>query len=331
MHRADHEHRVVLRRRLVQAMVFKLLPLCMPALAQDQKLPDSPSLSSALPVSMSEAERDVRAGKFADAEATLRLYLQHDEASSQARYLLAYALMRQGKAKESLAEYTRAAALRKPTAEELRGVAQAYVLIEDYTDADKWLKLSLQMDPKNADTWYNLGRLRYTQNRFAEAVECFQRVLALVPHSVKAENNLGLTYEGLNRNQDAEIAYRQAITWQDTAPAAEASEQPLLNLAILLLHGSDATQAGPLLERAVAIAPKDPRIHEQLGQLNMRESKYLDAEREFKISTELDPERSSLHFLLGQAYKHLGKQQEALAEFAEAARLANSANGRSHD
>jgi Flp pilus assembly protein TadD len=65
--------------------------------------------------------------------------------------------------------------------------------------------------------------------------------------------------------------------------------------------------------------------------LDMREAKFADAEREFKIASQLDPGRSSLHFLLGQAYKHSGKQREATAEFAEAARLANSANGRSHD
>ena len=75
----------------------------------------------------------------------------------------------------------------------------------------------------------------------------------------------------------------------------------------------------------MAIAPKDPRIHEQLGQMYLRDLTFDKAEQEFKIATDLDPGRSSLHFLLGQSYKHLGRQKEAAAEFAEAARLARSA------
>ena len=227
--------------------IFTLLLLSVPAIVYSQTLPNSPSLSSVLPASVSEAERDVQAGRFSEAETTLRVYLQRNESSSKAQYLLAYVLMRQGKAKEALEEYTRAAALQKPSAEELRGVGQSYVQLGAYSDADKWLTLSLQMDPASADSWYNIGRLRYTQNRFAEAVQCYQKVLALSAQSVKAENNLGLALEGLTRDGEAEAAYRQALVWQDAGQAGSASEQPLLNLAILLLHSLHTAEARSLL------------------------------------------------------------------------------------
>jgi Flp pilus assembly protein TadD len=291
------------------------------AFSQATLLPDNPKPSGAPQVSLSAVRHDIEENHFAQAEAKARLALQHDANSADARYLLAYALMRQGKATEALPEYTRAAMLRKPNAEELRGVAQSYVLLGDYDDAEKWLKLSIQTNPKDADSWYNFGRLRYTQNRFADAAACFVKVLELAPRSVKAENNLGLAFEGLNKPADAEKAYRQAVAWQDAEPKSAASEQPLLNLGIILLHSNDPGQARPLLERAMAIAPKDPRIHEQLGQLDLRESRYVDAQREFKAAVDLDPGRSSLHFLLGQAYRRLGKQADATAEFAESARL----------
>jgi uncharacterized protein HemY len=90
----------------------------------------------------------------------------------------------------------------------------------------------------------------------------------------------------------------------------------------VLLHRNDAAGAEPLLDRAVKLAPKDPRIHEQLGQLYMQQSKFPDAQRELKAACDLDPGKSNLHFLLGQAYKRLGRQNEAAAEFAESSRLA---------
>jgi Flp pilus assembly protein TadD len=56
----------------------------------------------------------------------------------------------------------------------------------------------------------------------------------------------------------------------------------------------------------------------------MQKTDYGAAEHELQEACELDPKSSSLHFLLGQTYRHLGKAQEAKAEFATSARLANA-------
>jgi Flp pilus assembly protein TadD len=56
----------------------------------------------------------------------------------------------------------------------------------------------------------------------------------------------------------------------------------------------------------------------------MQEGNYLEAEKHLTVATQLDPQQSSLHYLLGQAYRHLGRLQEAKAEFDIAARLANA-------
>ena len=277
---------------------------------------------------LSDARSMMDAGNFKGAEDALRTYLLTDSRSGDARYLLAYALLRQNKPKDSLEEYTRAAALQAPTAEQLRDVGQDYVLLDDTTDADKWILRSVEMSPADPEGWYSLGRLRYTEQRFGDALECFTKAIALAPGSVKVENNLGLAYEGLNRIDEAVIAYRQAIAWQDALPPEKASEQPLLNLAIVLLHQGKLEEAQPLLLRAVRIAPKDPRIHEQLGQLYAQRANYAEAAKYLETATRLDPKKSNLHFLLGQTYHHLGRNAEAKAEFDTAAHLVNSSANR---
>jgi tetratricopeptide (TPR) repeat protein len=264
------------------------------------------------------------AGDFKQAETELRAYLVTDPLSGQGRYMLAYALLRQDKPKDSLEEYTRAAALQTPSAEQLRNVGQDYLLLDDHTDASKWIMRSIEMDRADPEGWYSLGRLRYTEQRFADAADCFKRALVLAPGSVKVENNLGLAYEGLNRTDDAVTAYRQAIAWQDASSPQKLSEQPLLNLGIVLLHRGELAEAQSLMLRAVAIAPRDPRIQEQLGQIYMQQGNFSEAQKHLEVATRLDPEKSNLHFLLGQAYRHLGRQQEAKTEFDAAARLANS-------
>ena len=290
-----------------------------------QPLPDVPA-SAPPSASLDSIKRDMQANSFPEAEAELRKYLLQDDGSPSAHYMLAYSLLRQGKAKEALEAYTRAASLRTPTANDLRNVGGAYLLLDDYADAGKWFERSLQMEPGNPDTWYNLGRLRYAENRFADAVQCFTKVLTLAPQNAKAENNLGLALEGLNRVQEAEAAYRQALTWQDADPQATAREQPLLNLAIVVLHRGDLTEAQTLLVSAAAIAPRDPRIQEQLGQLYLQQSKFAEAQTHLALACELDPGKGNLHFLLGQADKHLGQDEKARQEFAEAARLSRASS-----
>jgi Flp pilus assembly protein TadD len=148
---------------------------------------------------------------------------------------------------------------------------------------------------------------------------CFEKTLALNPRSVKGENNLGLAYEALNRNDDAVRAYRIAIAWQKDDPAP--SEQPLLNLAILLQHRNQLPEAQQLLEQAATIAPKDPRIHENLGQVYLHTARAADAVKEFADAVGLAPQNPRYHYLLGQAYRRTGEEGQAKQEFARSAAL----------
>jgi tetratricopeptide (TPR) repeat protein len=273
---------------------------------------------------LTEVQALLDAGRFHEAEGALRTYLRDNDLSATAHAMLAYALLRENKPADSLKEYTRAASMAKPSAGMLEHVGQDYVLLGDWTDADKWTLRAVQMNPSDADAWYSLGRIRYSEQRFSDALSCFQQVLKLSPKSVKAENNLGLAYEALNQVDAAAAAYRQAIEWQSQGPRDQLSEEPLLNLGTVLLHRGELTEAEALLTKAAALAPRDSRIHEQLGHLYMQKADYAAAERELQQACELDPKSSSLHFLLGQAYRHLGKMQEAKAEFAASARLASA-------
>ena len=269
--------------------------------------------------SLASAQQLVHDGKFAQADAILRALIAANPKAADPHYLLAYALLREGKAAESLKEYTAAAALRTPTAVELRNVALDYVLLKDLPDADRWMSRSLAMNANDAETWYAMGRLRYTQGRYGDALTCFEKTIALNPQSVKGENNLGLVYEALNRNEDAVSAYRTAIAWQKNDPAP--SEQPLLNLAILLQHRNQLAEAQQLLEEAARIAPKEPRIHENLGQVYLHTDRVADAVKEFGAAVQLAPANPRYHYLLGQAYRRVGDNEQAKQEFARSAAL----------
>jgi Flp pilus assembly protein TadD len=292
--------------------------------AQQPVLSDPHPATSVVAGPLVEVQALLDEGKFHAAESALRVYLRNNDLSATAHAMLGYVLLRENEPADSLKEYTRAASIAQPSADMLEHVGQDYVLLGDWADADKWTLRAVQMNPSDVEAWYSLGRIRYSQQRFNDALSCFQKVLTLSPKSVKAENNLGLAYEATNQGDAAVAAYRQAIEWQDQGPHDQLSEQPLLNLGIVLLHRGNLAEAEPLLIKATALAPKDPRIHEQLGHLYMQKTDYAAAEHQLQEACELDPKSSSLHYLLGQAYRHLGKAQEAKTEFAASARLANA-------
>ena len=257
--------------------------------------------------------------QYKQADVMLRAYLNQHPGSADAEYLLGYTLFREQEPKESLETYTNAAKLRKPTAENLRYVALDYVLLNDYSAADKWMTLSVSWNDRDEDDWYSLGRIKYTENKFHEAMVCFNKALLLAPRDVRAENNLGLTYEGLNETDKAIAAYRTAIEWQRNSN--HPSEQPLLNLGIVLINQGHFEEALSLLTQAVTIAPKDPRIHTQLGRLYAQQAELAKAQSEFEQALTYSPNDASLHFQLGQVYRREGLIDKAKQEFTRTATL----------
>ncbi len=92
----------------------------------------------------------------------------------------------------------------------------------------------------------------------------FQKCLTLKPRDVKAEDNLGLSYEGLNQIEDAKTAYHTAISWQSVA--LEKDPGPYLNLGSLMVGNGQAKESLPYLLEAAKLAPGDFRMHRSLGK-----------------------------------------------------------------
>ena len=253
------------------------------------------------------------------ASTLLESYIKDSPSSAEAHFLLGYVLFRQKFAKESLAQFTAGAKIIPPSVTELKIIAADYILLGDFNDADKWLTNVVSSSPHDPDAWYLLGRTKYNENRFDEAIESFNHTLSLRPHDVKAENNLGISYEGLNRVEEALSAFQTAISWQENSTTQDA--QPFLNLGSLLLRDAQASGAIIWLSKAVKAAPDNAKAREQLGQAYVAENHLLQAQHELEIAVKLAPNASALHYKLGQLYHRLGKTTDSQREFDLCARL----------
>jgi tetratricopeptide (TPR) repeat protein len=292
----------------------------------------------------------VEKGLLRDAERAVRHHLEAHADSADGHFLLGYILFREiqagagggttavgvksfavdpadrkareEKAKDSLAEFTAGARYRDPNAFDLKIVALDYVLLGDYVDADKWLTRSIAWNPQDSDGWYYLGRARYNENRFAAAVDAFVQCLKLSPGNVKAEDNLGLAYAGLGRNEEATAAYQQAMAWQSQATLKNPG--PYIDLGSLLLDENRPEEAVPYLQEAVEIAPRESQGHELLGKAYTRLDKLREAQTELEKAVELSPESANLHCMLAPVYRKQGLAEKAKAEFDRCAALHGS-------
>jgi Flp pilus assembly protein TadD len=348
-------------RACLSSILFFLLIACLaPAQAppDGHKLPAASVASQQAEVESSskteaplvEARSLLQKGMVQDADRTVRQYLSAHANSAEGHFLLGTILFREiqanagvkvtaggvnelmpsgsdenfraAKAKESLAEFTEGAKYRAPTAADLKVVAFDYVLLGDYVDADKWLTKMLEWAPNDSDGWYHLGRTKYNENRFAEAISAFQQCLKLDPKNVKAEDNLGLSFAGLGRNDEAAAAYQQAIAWQ--AQSTAKNPGPYIDMGSLLIDEDRLEDSVPFLLQAAEIARGDSRAHELLGKAYTRLEELPKAQAELEKAIELSPQTPNLHCMLAPVYRKQGLAEKAKIEFDHCAAMTGS-------
>jgi tetratricopeptide (TPR) repeat protein len=219
---------------------------------------------------------------------------------------------RDAKVRASLAAFTEGGKLGRPSAFDLKIVSLDYVLLSDYSSADKWLTLSLEWDPNDAEAWYYLGRTKYNENRFEEAIGAFQRCLDLRPRFVPAIDGLGLSQAGLGRTMDAISSLQKAIFLQENI--AQKNPEPYVDLGDLLNQDGRFEEALPMLQRAVKIAPRNVRAHEMLGKTYLNLNSLPEAQYELEAAVSVDPDLPTLHYLLGQIYRKQGRLDKAKSE-----------------
>jgi len=257
--------------------------------------------------------------QFESADNALRAYARSNPRSGDAVYLLAYVAFREDKPAESLRLFSDASKLNPATANDLTIAALDYVLLNQYSDAAHYLELALQMNPEDVEARYHLGRVRYQQNQFDLAISAFQAVIKRDPANVKAFDNLGLSLEAKNQVEAAATAYQKAIQLDEAA--ASHSEQPYLNLGVLLAKSSHFDQAITLLARASEIAPGEFKVQYELAKAYFDSAQWEPARERAEAAVRLNPKDSTGHYLLGRVYQRLGRKELAKEEFRKTSEL----------
>jgi tetratricopeptide (TPR) repeat protein len=230
--------------------------------------------------------------------------------------------IRDAKARESLAELSAGARYRAPDASDLKIVGLNYLLLKDLPSAEKWLTASVTLNPQDTQAWFYLGRTKYSQTKYAGAIEAFAHCLKLDPENTSAEYNVALSYEGLNQPDEAIQAYQNAIVWE--ARSEVKSADPFIGLARFYLHQNQPEKAVTYLEQAVAAFPQLSLAHEELGKAYSVLHRLPEAQEQLEKAVQFAPQKASLWCQLGQVYQQEKMTAKAQAEFERCSALRNS-------
>ena len=186
--------------------------------------------------------------------------------------------------------------------------------------AREFLQAALKLQPDSVMVQTEFGMLEAALGETENARRRFHSVLLLDPANTEARVNLGLLLAKEGNVAGATAEYREAIRWQTNAVEAR------VNLADLLAtHGQNA-EALTLLEQVIALDPDHPIARYNYGRLLTVEHRAAEAVTNFQVAIRqqrgLPPDQlGAIHFELGDVLAGLGRDPEALGEYAQSAQL----------
>lgn len=188
-------------------------------------------------------------------------------------------------------------------------LAMAYLRLGHADWARPVLTSLAAQHPNSAIYPYWLGRLDYDARAYAQAVSYFRRALQLDPKMARAWDNLGLCYYQQNANALSVQSFRKAI--QLDSAAGDPSPWPYYNLAITQQIIDRLPDAETSLREAIRMEPKFAQAHFQLGNVLEQMNRDTDAIAEFQQAVALDPRYAEAHLALGRLYRKSGQETKA--------------------
>ena len=138
--------------------------------------------------------------------------------------------------------------------------------------------------PGEARALLEKGKQLYREDQDSAAAEAFQQALALDPSLVEAHFRLGLTYDTLNKAEEAEAEYKKAVEGY---------------------------------KKYLSDHPDDFEAHYSLGQTYANLHQYSDAIREYRQAIKLKEDDAEMYFDLGMALTRLAQYNEAVSAFSK--------------
>lgn len=207
-------------------------------------------------------------------------------------YFLAKLDQIDGRVEAAIERYRTVASLQPDFVAVLVNLGNIYLELDRLEEAKTSFASALQKQSMEPAAHYGLGQVALSKRNYAEAVEHFEKALALTPKANRIHYALAMAYRGLRNSEKTKFHLGQQ------GPVGVRVADPLMNQ----LH-----------ELVVGV-----RVHLVRGKTALEAKRYEEAAAEFRKAIAVSPESVPAHVNLGAALTQLGDQKGAMEEFEKA-------------
>jgi tetratricopeptide (TPR) repeat protein/serine/threonine protein kinase len=256
----------------------------------------------------------------ARAEAVWRRLLARNpspQEQAQGQDTLGVAYERVGKLDLALAHYTRAVRLDPNFARALSNRAIILGSLGRAREAEEDLRRALQLQPKDAETWFALGSEYARQKRYPQAIDAFTRAIQFHPKFWKAWYNRGVVFRMQKRYQKALDDQNRVL---ELTPLPDALHERALTLASTGNYQqalTDVNQALALNDRDASYLRTRGQIWADIGGPTAR----AQSEADLTLAIALQPREPAGYRARGVAREKAGIWQGTLADYRHYLRL----------
>lgn len=217
----------------------------------------------------------------AAAVSPLRKAVELLPSQSRPRYLLGLALERSGDLKGAAESFEGAFHLDPKDAESLLQLGRVYLNTKRPADAEGRFRGVLGLDPKSIEALHGLA-LSLDAQKKPEAVDAYRDYLAVQPQDTAAHSRMLQMLVEQGKGDEA-LAELDKVTAGHAPTASDLKLKADIEMAQKKPDAAIAT-----LKQAIALAPDDAPLHAGLGRIYLQVRDYANAEKELKLALQLD-------------------------------------------
>ncbi|XP_065927265.1 protein O-mannosyl-transferase TMTC3 isoform X1 [Magallana gigas] len=186
---------------------------------------------------------------------------------------------------------------------------------------------ALKVNTKNAKLFNNVGHALEKYEKYAEALEYFEKAVSVQHDDIGAHINVGRTYNNLNMSKEAEAAYRRALSYFPQVQPGKSYQARIapnhlnvyLNLASLVSKDpSRLMEADKYLKTAVSMRPDYVQGYINRGDILVKQGQKEEALKVYKTALQYEPDNADVLYNIGVVLLELGRPEEARKSFEAA-------------
>jgi predicted Zn-dependent protease len=257
--------------------------------------------------------------EFAAANSAFEKAITQDPKDLQATQMRGVTLYRMGQPAAAIPLLERAnSPIASNNADGTYVLAVCYLDVHRYDDARRIFAQQYKLPADSAASYLFLGRMLFRRNYPVESEQMTRKALELEPRLPLAHLLLGQL--ALSRSQAAEAVVEFEAERKINPMDGEVYER-LGDSYLRALRYEDAQQA---LNCAVLLEPNSTGPYILLGQVLLKRDDALTALNYLLRAERMDSNNHLTHLLLGQAYRALGRKDDATREYKSAESIQNS-------